>query len=86
MRFLLKVLISLKKSKNFVRVVRRAKKGSEVNVAAGVLTQSSMLPSEEINHRAVGSLYVALNNKFYTDVSTSISELLNLELNAICLH
>lgn len=85
MRFHLKLLISLTKSKTSLESSERAQKGSEVNATAGVLTQSSMLPPEEINHRSVDSLYMALNNKVSIDVHISICELLNLELNAICL-
>lgn len=86
MRFFFKVLILLKKFKNFVRVVRRVKKGLEVNVVVGVFIQFSMFFLEEINYRVVGSFYVVLNNKFYIDVSIFISEFFNLELNVICLY
>lgn len=86
MRFHLKLLISLKKSKTLLESTERALKGSEVNATAGVLTQTSMLPPEEINHRSVDSLYMALNNKVSIDVHISICELLNLLLNAICLR
>jgi hypothetical protein len=42
--------------------------------------------AEEINHGFEGSLFMALNNKAYTGVSASISELFNLALKAVCLH
>lgn len=86
MRFHLKLLISLKKSKTLLESSERAQKVSEVNATAGGLIQSSMPPSEEINHRSVDSLYMALNNKIFIDVHISICELLNLELNAVCLR
>lgn len=84
MRFHLKLLIWLKKSKTLLESSERVQKGSEVNATAGVLTHSSMLPSEEINHRYMDSLYIALNNKVSIDDHISICEVLNLELNAIC--
>lgn len=84
MRFHLKLLISLKKSKTLLESSERAQKGSEVNATAGVLAHSSMLPPEEINHRSMDSHYMALNNKVSIDVHISICEVLNLELNAIC--